>query len=56
MRDKAHSEKSISDQKILHDHPWYSEFISKVMVSVKGELSRYELLLIDEVKGYASKI
>ena len=55
MRDKAQSEKLIYDQKILDDHPWYSEFISKVMVSVKGELSRYETLLIDEIKGYDSK-
>jgi hypothetical protein len=52
MREKAQSLKSISDQKILAEHPWYNEFISKVTVSPKGELSQYEQVLIEEIRGY----
>jgi hypothetical protein len=52
MREKAQSLKSINDQKLLDDHPWYNEFITKVMVFPKGELSQYELVLSEEIKGY----
>lgn len=52
MRDKAQSLKLFNDQKLLDDHPWYSEFLSKIMVSPKSELSQYEQTLKDEIKGY----
>lgn len=52
MREKAQYLKSINDQKVFDEHPWYNEFITKVMVSPKDELSQYEQILIEEIQGY----
>ena len=51
MRETSLSRKVIDDQKILDAHPWYSEFINKIMDSPKGELSHYEKVLIEEIQG-----
>ena len=51
MRSKSDSQKAIHDQFILEHHPWYSEFETKIVVFPKGEISQYEQILIDEVKG-----
>ncbi len=54
MRSKASALKAAEHIKILNQHPWYNEFLAKIvnLNSAKSDLARFEKQLVDQITVY----
>jgi hypothetical protein len=54
MRAKSASKKAVHYSHVLKEHPWYNEFVSRVVIisGTKADTAVFEKQLIDQIRGY----
>ena len=54
MRTKAAALKTAEHAKILKEHPWYNEFLAKIvnLNATKSDLALHEKQLVDQITGF----
>jgi hypothetical protein len=53
MRAKSASKREAHYSAVLKEHPWYNEFVSRVvsLSGVKADIVQFEQQLIDQIRG-----
>lgn len=54
MRAKSASKKASHNSRVLNEHPWYNEFVNRVvsLSGAKADLAAFEQQLIDQIRGW----
>jgi hypothetical protein len=58
MRKKAVAETKLNAKKVVENHPWFNELVTKVVVlnGAKRDVTPQETIILEELRRYAAKI